>query len=141
MNRPEPPRRYVIVCDCDGTDNLLGWINDERPAAYGINFGATPSARVGELRLGDGPNHSVQFGHVACGVTVDLSRRNLGELVDAMTAVQRQIGCRTVEVEPMTWRRGQPEGPEQRVVIELAMLARVNGELTRGRTTPRRRPS
>ncbi len=130
--------KYVVVCDCDGAQTALAWINDERPSAFGINFGATSAGR-GELRLSDGPNHTIRFGHQACGLTIaPLSRRNIGELVDGVVKVQREIGSGTVEVPPMTWKRGETGETEQRVVIPLALLCLVNGRLQRGGPTPRR---
>ena len=132
------PIRYAVVCDCDGARDVLAWINDERPRAYGLSFGVTNLAEVDELRMPYGPNYSLLFGHPACKRSIDISRRGLGELLDAIVELQRHIGADTIEVAPMTWRRGDDSTTEQRIVIPFHDLCEWNGRLQRFKTAPRR---
>lgn len=130
------PTRYAVVCDCDGQQDVLAWIDDSRPDAgvtLGITGAGTAFSKFGMILRGSVHPNSFRFGHEPCEDGLALHERDLDELVDAIVLLQRHIGFATIDMPPKTRRRGETATSEQRIVVRLDVLCRVNGELTRTR--------
>lgn len=133
--------KYVVVCDCDGLTNVVAWIDDDRAigdSPWVVHPPQTiPSRRGSHGRIdADGEYVSTdRFQHSLCGREIRLNSRHMGELLDTIAHIQRQIGY---EMIPVTLYPGD-EPIEQRRIIPFGLLCEVNGGLQRRKNATRRK--
>lgn len=125
------PIKYAVVCDCDNQPNVIAWIDDDR--VTGDNPWVTHSDADTRKTVKGRANANGEFvttdrfQHPPCGRDIRLNDNHIGELLDAVAEVQRQIGYESI---PVSKFRGETPF-EERIVIPFELLCRLNGRLQR----------